>query len=472
MLTAARTTIASTLHGGVYPTHRQLETLRAARLPMLRAYDHGDRRTICAGMILARVRCDDFAGALELAEAIIAAGPDPRDLELPVETLLALESALAEAFLAESNSDGVERHADRMLALVSDTDDRRWRHRALGLAAMAAAIDGRFDRAEEHLTAMARLSEEQGWDPTSADFMGAVAELLIAFTRMDGPRAAALVPKLEALTVADPSARLLSQLAQAVDALLRDDLSVALAISGRIARGAAIIRSPGLIRHCALCLEAEILIARGEPLQALHTLSGAVTPGAHILCAEVIRASAYLQLGDYRGALIATTGCVKIRARHSHWSLPGVLVRRAIANLRLGHELAALNDAEDAMHLLRTADPTISFFLVPKQDLEALRDFVLTQHPELRERLDEIRARLDAVLESRAPEIVLPALSARERVIAQQLRSPLSYPEIADREHVALSTIKSQALSVFKKLGVNTRDEAVLRLERAGFYES
>ena len=439
---------------------------------MLRAFEHGDRRLICAGMILSHIRADEFDSAVSLAEAITDAGPDLRDLELPPETLLALESAMAEAYLAAGSSDGASRHVDRMFALVGEGDDCRWRYRTLGLAAVVAAIDGRFDEAEGHLSEMRGVSEQFDWEPTTADFMGAVAELVIAFTRMDGKRAASLVPVLEKLAEGDPSARLLAQLAQAITALLRGDLPDALAISGRIARGASAIRSPGLIRHCANCLEAQILIARGEPLQALHVLRGAVTPGAHVLCAEVIRASAYLQLGDYRGALITTTSCVKIRPRHSHWSMPGVLVRRAIANLRLGHERATLNDAEDAMQLLRTADPTISFFLLPKQDLAALRDFLLQHHPEMQERFDEIQAKLDAVLESRAPEIVLPPLSARERVIATQLRSPLSYPEIADREHVALSTVKSQALSVFKKLHVNTRDEAVLKLERAGFYES
>lgn len=498
MLTAARATIESALLGGVAPTHRQLELLRGVRPVMLREFEHEERRIITAGMILARVRSDDFTHALELAEAVVAAGPDMRDLDLQPETLLALEGSLAEAFLAAGSTVGLQRRVERMIAIVDEVQDPRWWQRTLGIAATSRAFEGDLDGAEGYLDTARSIAIEQdqarereglvelreqragaaaphpglAMPAPEADLFCAVAELLIAFSRLDIDRIRDTVPAFHELVVSDPRSLLIAQIAEAVEALLTGDHAAALALAGRVTRSADDRTRPGLVYHAARCLEAAILIARGEPLHALKHIADIESPGSHILCANLVRATALLQLGDYRGVLVTTTGCAKIRTRHSQWTLPGVLIRRAIANLRLGHDAAAMNDAGDALQILVSSDANATFYLVPPNELAALREFVWKRNSKLGKQLEDVQRRLGQELASQGPAVRLPRLSAREQVIAGLLRSPRSYPEIADAEHVALSTVKSQALAVFKKLKVNTREEAVLLLERAGFYET
>ena len=54
-----------------------------------------------------------------------------------------------------------------------------------------------------------------------------------------------------------------------------------------------------------------------------------------------------------------------------------------------------------------------------------------------------------------------PPLTQRERVILAHLALPLSLGEIASSLYVTRNTVKSQVRSVYRKIGVSTRAEAV-----------
>ncbi|MEH3090308.1 MAG: helix-turn-helix transcriptional regulator [Microbacterium arborescens] len=64
----------------------------------------------------------------------------------------------------------------------------------------------------------------------------------------------------------------------------------------------------------------------------------------------------------------------------------------------------------------------------------------------------------------------MPALTPREASVAREIGGGKTYAEIADGFVVSINTVKSQMRSLFAKLGVSTRDEAVAALERHGFY--
>ena len=73
-------------------------------------------------------------------------------------------------------------------------------------------------------------------------------------------------------------------------------------------------------------------------------------------------------------------------------------------------------------------------------------------------------ARLDAELTRLA--VVLPAgqsLTAAERRVLELLPTHASLQEIADQLFVSRNTVKTHALSVYRKLGVATRGDAVRR---------
>jgi LuxR family maltose regulon positive regulatory protein len=66
-----------------------------------------------------------------------------------------------------------------------------------------------------------------------------------------------------------------------------------------------------------------------------------------------------------------------------------------------------------------------------------------------------------------APDVV-EQLTARERTILQLLPTHLSYVEIGERLFVSVNTVKSNLKSIYRKLGVATRSEAVAAARSAG----
>jgi len=61
-------------------------------------------------------------------------------------------------------------------------------------------------------------------------------------------------------------------------------------------------------------------------------------------------------------------------------------------------------------------------------------------------------------------------LTAAELRLLPLLTTHLSYQEIGERLYVSRNTVKTHALSVFRKLGVSSRSEAVERAEEIGLF--
>jgi LuxR family maltose regulon positive regulatory protein len=59
-------------------------------------------------------------------------------------------------------------------------------------------------------------------------------------------------------------------------------------------------------------------------------------------------------------------------------------------------------------------------------------------------------------------------LSARELVVLRYLPSRLTNAEIAEEMYVSLNTVKTYVKSIYNKLGVSTRREAIERAEELG----
>jgi LuxR family maltose regulon positive regulatory protein len=55
------------------------------------------------------------------------------------------------------------------------------------------------------------------------------------------------------------------------------------------------------------------------------------------------------------------------------------------------------------------------------------------------------------------------ALTEAELEVVRQLRSPRSQRAIADELSVSINTVKTHTSSIYRKLGVSSRDDAVTR---------
>jgi LuxR family maltose regulon positive regulatory protein len=118
--------------------------------------------------------------------------------------------------------------------------------------------------------------------------------------------------------------------------------------------------------------------------------------------------------------------------------------------LELGRVCLALDDAAGARVVLRQA-----------------RD-VLRRRPDLGilpGQADELRSKLDI---SRGRAVGAWALSTAELRLLPLLPTHLTFAEIGERLSVSQHTVKTQALSIYRKLGVSSRGQAVQRAQQLG----
>ena len=93
---------------------------------------------------------------------------------------------------------------------------------------------------------------------------------------------------------------------------------------------------------------------------------------------------------------------------------------------------------------------------------------ILQKRPDLGvlpKQVDELESKLDTM---RTGDVGASSLTAAELRLVPLLPTHLTYPQIGVRLHVSRNTVKSQAISIFQKLGVSSRDEAIERLREIG----
>ena len=122
--------------------------------------------------------------------------------------------------------------------------------------------------------------------------------------------------------------------------------------------------------------------------------------------------------------------------------------------LELARAYVALEDTAGAREVLRQAQD----ILQKRPDLGVLPKEV-----------EELESRLDAM---RTGEVGPSSLTAAELRLVPYLPTHLTYPQIGERLFRSRNTVKSQAISIYQKLGVSSRDEAIERLHSIGLLET
>jgi LuxR family transcriptional regulator, maltose regulon positive regulatory protein len=139
------------------------------------------------------------------------------------------------------------------------------------------------------------------------------------------------------------------------------------------------------------------------------------------------------------------------RAVHLRPLLTSAMPHRAVQTLvELAHAYLALDDVAGARTALRQADE----ILRQRPDLGVLPG----QAAELRAALDRVGQGTPGASSLTAAELrLLPLLSTH-----------LTLPEIGERLHLSRNTVKTQAVSIYRKLGVSSRSEAMQRVRELG----
>ncbi len=122
--------------------------------------------------------------------------------------------------------------------------------------------------------------------------------------------------------------------------------------------------------------------------------------------------------------------------------------------LELAHAYLALADPAGARTVLREIDGILRH----RPDLGSLV-----------KRVDEVKAKVEGM---RVATPGMSTLTSAELRVLPFLATHLTLPEIGERLFLSRHTVKSQAISAYRKLGVSTRGEAVERARELGLLEA
>ena len=202
-----------------------------------------------------------------------------------------------------------------------------------------------------------------------------------------------------------------------------------------------------------LALERGDLSAAESELALAGAFVEDVSSTDHVLTAIFLAVTARLAIAKGQGARARTTLAVAQRKRPllTH-ALPWFAVH---ARLELAKAHLALSDKRGAATLSREADEIL-------RRRSALGTLVAEANA--------VRAKLSTVADQSSGWV--STLTAAELRLLPLLTTHLSFREIAERLFVSRNTVKTQAISVYRKLDASSRSEAIERATELGLVDA
>jgi LuxR family maltose regulon positive regulatory protein len=256
--------------------------------------------------------------------------------------------------------------------------------------------------------------------------------------------------RFAAASISEPAAALM----QGVARVLSGDLDGGEAALEDAVSAAEVTGAPD-VAAIALCERALLGIARGDwssaevlAEQARDTVRRAGMPeyyAASLVCA--VQARTALHRGDVSAARQELVSAQRLRPLLS-CALPHFAVQ---ARLELARVHLALSDPAGARTLMREVDE------------------LLRCRPDLGNLVSAAAAFRARLAEEHGPGVPgVSALTAAELRLLPKLASHLSFPQIAAELFLSRHTVKSQAISIYRKLAVSSRAQAVVRSRELG----
>ncbi|HSC50878.1 MAG TPA: LuxR C-terminal-related transcriptional regulator [Gaiellaceae bacterium] len=315
------------------------------------------------------------------------------------------------------------------------------------------ALRGRADAAAEWLDAAARGASAKARSPVAPAVSVMRAWLCAKGARRMLRDAESALAELPANSTWRPRA-LLAQGAALLVLGRHDRAGDALAEAARLAAARGLVDTEVLAlgERVLLASELDDHAAADELAGELHDVveAGSVDSHPARALAHAIRARALLRCGRWNEARAAVTAA-RESARQVGDALPwlGVQIR-----LELVRALVTLRDTGAAAELLAEA----------RELLERGRSLAA-----LVEQAEALQREIDLTPEPEGAQHT--GLTPAELRLLPLLATHLSFREIAQQLFVSRNTIKTQAISVYRKLGVSSRSEAVAEAQRLGLEE-
>ncbi|AWB90231.1 hypothetical protein C2138_12350 [Salinibacterium hongtaonis] len=345
-------------------------------------------------------------------------------------------------------------------ALRPGSTDSGYLH-GLALSAGTNALHGNMDEAQRCVDQARREVWPDGID---ADYTGAlyqVAEAMLSIENGDYSEALARVELMAPHLDTIEHWPLFMYVQSAAMLGLGRPLEAATVLERALRRGARPQITPVTRRRLDAVLSL-LLLAAGHPRRASAVLK---RHDANDPTISRALARAHLVDGNPQAARAALVNAPEWSPR----TQAETLLLRATAAFQLDEHALALDHFERAVLLLNDRGLRHPFALLPaatRRDLLCLaRDSGrLADYEQLLADLDSLPALLPA-----AEQAI--SLTDREVIVLAALRRTASTAEIAAELFVSVNTIKSQLRSIYRKLGVNSRDDALQAASRLGLYD-
>ncbi len=463
---AAATTALRLAPGHGVPSARHLALLAEAELPEPPGLWTDTTALTLAALLAARARRDALVGGAHVVTRYF----DGVRLTRPTSLSPIARSQLYASVGEYCNAIGWPQLGARFGAealLFADTDATRYR--ALSVSALGHALNGEYISAEAARREASEMFAARQWDDAETAYLLVLTDAVIACARLDIGR---LLEDAATMRRAQPDDPYWGYSARAIEVMammFRRDFGAGRAEARRLLHGSRRLSSHRMMRYFLVSVLSDILVAQGESREALAVLEPYETPEGHGICFSMQRTAALLRLGRERDLLLETEGCVASETDHCLRTLTPLLVRRGLALQRLGYTRRAQQSMQAALHLIaRTGSSATPFLMLPFDETRALMDAVADEDPELADILPYLRAALARVAtpdaQNSPPFPAEVRLTPTELATADLLLGPLSLVEIARERGVSLNTVKSQVRSIYQKLGVTGRAEAIARL--------
>lgn len=386
------------------------------------------------------------------ADALMARGDEPGDLLAWFHLQRALTHTLRADHVRAAHHYGVSwQHRRQTPAVIAEA--------AAANLALTHALLADLAASTHWLDCYHSVRAENSWGHEFACVGALVAEALLALDHLEPARSKAALDALrrEAAPldlwpiVAHVNAKFSLHYGEPAAALAELDIAQR-AYPSAVAHGPA----AELLLSRA---RADLLLAAGQGQRARTLLADHNAEAQPLLAVPLVRL--HLLAGDPQqarsiAARLLWDGATDRRARLELWLL------HALASQREGDLHTSADMTRRSLAMYRHTRQLRPFATIPRADLQAMFDIAGLTLP---------FADLTRVMRHRNPfrrEITLVQFTPREHTLLNALMTGATRQQIADQLYVSVNTVRSQLTTLYRKLGVTKREDALTRIAEYG----
>ncbi|MFC4828781.1 LuxR C-terminal-related transcriptional regulator [Agromyces aurantiacus] len=399
---------------------------------------------------------------LARAEALLSASTVPLPGRAELEACISLEAGLS-LLLAGRLADARRALLRALYVAEARTPPAVLSEAGGGIALIDLRL-GSLRSADMHVDAALRAASEADPSHGLGTALARLAEAALAIERdeLDG-----LERRLRALA-ADTAGTEYAPLALAELAAMREDGDEVDDLLQELQLVVSEWEAPNLAAMLHDDQRIATLVQRREAVAARAEIARLAPDPAHSQCPAAWSARVAIDAGESTHAIDLTARCLAMGDAHAPRTTTLALLVTAAAHADLGDASTAEDLFDHAVTLAATGGSIRPFGVLRRHELA-----MLLERRRARHRPDPAD-RLISAVEARYPTADAPrpeTLSARERVVLSRLIEGDTHQRIAFDLSVSPNTVKTQVRSIYRKLGVTTRDGAVQRARHLGLID-